>query len=175
MALATDPSVPDLVAKVRTGSPDALADLYAAHSAALYRLAYRLLGTREEAEDVVHDLFVGLPEALRRYEERGSLLAWLKRVTVRLVLMRRRAATRRREVSIDTAESAPTRSVAEYSDLQSAVSALPDSLRTVLVLKEMEGYSHGEVAELLGITAGASRARLTRALQQLRRQLGASQ
>jgi RNA polymerase sigma-70 factor (ECF subfamily) len=60
-----------LIAEARTGSPDALAGLYLEHGAALFRLAYRLVGTREDAEDVVHDVFVGLPEALQRYEERG--------------------------------------------------------------------------------------------------------
>src|SRR6266545_3734721 len=82
----------------RAGSPDTLAVLYQDHGAALYRLAYRLTGTREDAEDVVHDVFVGLPEALRRYEERGSLEAWLKRVTARVALMRLRRRRRQREV-----------------------------------------------------------------------------
>ena len=83
------------VETIRAGSPDALAALYREHGHALYRLAYRLVGTREDAEDVVHDVFVGLPEALGRYQERGSFAGWLKRVTARLALMRLRTRTRR--------------------------------------------------------------------------------
>ncbi|PYO64311.1 MAG: hypothetical protein DMD71_13475, partial [Gemmatimonadetes bacterium] len=86
------------MAAARRGEPPALAALYRAHGAAVFRLAYRLTGTREDAEDVVHDVFVGLPEALLRYEERGRLQSWLKRVAARVALMRLRQRGRRREV-----------------------------------------------------------------------------
>jgi len=139
---------------------------------ALFRLAYRLVGAREDAEDVVHDVFVGLPEALGRYEERGSFGGWLKRVTARVALMRLRSGKRRREVGLDSAaERAEPPETAERDGLQAAVDTLPDHLRAVLVLKEIEGYAHAEIAELLGITEGASRVRLTRALKRLRDEL----
>jgi len=157
---------------VRAGNPDALAALYGEYGRALYRLAYRLTGTREDAEDVVHDVFVGLPEALGRYEERGRFASWLKRVTARVALMRLRARNRRREVALDSAageteQPAPS----ERDGLEAAVNTLPDHLRAVLVLKEIEGYAHAEIAELLGISEGASRVRLTRALKRLRNEL----
>jgi len=161
-----------LIAEARAGSPDALSALYLEHGAALFRLAYRLVGGREDAEDVVHDVFVGLPEALRRYEERGSFGGWLKRVTARVALMRLRSGKRRREVGLDNAagRAAPPEA-AERDGLQAAVDTLPDHLRAVLVLKEIEGYAHAEIAELLGISEGASRVRLTRALKKLRDEL----
>jgi RNA polymerase sigma-70 factor (ECF subfamily) len=156
----------------RAGDPEALASLYRAYGAALYRLAYRLTGTPQDAEDVVHDVFVGLPEALGRYEERGSFTAWLKRVTARVALMRVRTRTRRREVALDATLSSPGRPAAVESEgLQAAIDALPEPLRSVLVLKEVEGYSHAEVGELLGISEGASRVRLNRAMKRLRRTL----
>jgi len=161
-----------LIAEARAGSPDALSALYVEHGAALFRLAYRLVGAREDAEDVVHDVFVGLPDALRRYEERGSFPAWLKRVTARVALMRLRSGKRRREVTLDDAaeRSEPTMT-SERDGLQAAVNTLPDHLRAVLILKEIEGYSHAEVGELLGISAGASRVRLNRAMRRLRKTL----
>ena len=138
----------------------------------MYRLAYRLTGTREDAEDVVHDVFVGLPEALGRYQERGNFLGWLKRVTARVALMRLRGRRRRREVAIDSADpmvgSLPDSATLP---LQAAVDALPDHLRSVLVLEEIEGYSHAEVADLLGISVVTSRVRLVRALKRLRKAL----
>ena len=153
----------------RTGDREALASLYRTHGAVLYRLAYRLTGTPQDAEDVVHDVFVGLPEALARYEERGKLTSWLKRVTARVALVRLRARTRRREVGIEATlpTAAPPLDSASMA-LRAAVDALPDPLRAVLVLKEIEGYSHAEVGELLGISAGASRVRLNRAMRRLR-------
>src|SRR5213592_1292256 len=130
------------------------------------------IGAREDAEDVVHDVFVGLPEALRRYEERGSFAPWLKRVTARLALMRLRRSKRRREVALDNAAGQAEPPVtAERDGLQAAVDTLPDLLRAVLVLKEIEGYGHAEIALLLGISEGASRVRLTRALKGLRHEL----
>src|SRR6266436_7497886 len=90
-----------LIAEARAGSPNALSALYLEHGVALFRLAHRLVGAREDAEDVVHDVFVGLPEALGRYEERGSFGGWLKRVTARVALMRLRARNRRREVAME--------------------------------------------------------------------------
>src|SRR5437867_5613050 len=151
----------------------ALGTLYDTYARQLFRLAYRLLGTREDAEDVVHDVFVGLPEALLRYEERGRLESWLKRVAARVALMRLRQRGRRREVPLEAvAGHRSPEAPGEVAALQEAVAALPNALRSVLVLKEMEGYSHAEVAALLGISAGASRARLTRAITRLRRTLG---
>jgi RNA polymerase sigma-70 factor (ECF subfamily) len=135
-------------------------------------LAYRLVGAREDAEDVVHDVFVGLPEALRRYEERGSFAAWLKRVTARVALMRLRSGKRRREVALERAGGhAEPPAPLDGDGLQAAVNTLPDHLRAVLVLKEIEGYGHAEIAQLLGISEGASRVRLTRALKRLRNEL----
>src|SRR5713101_2993626 len=146
--------------------------LYLEHGRPLFRLAYRLVGAREDAEDVVHDVFVGLPDSLQRYEERGSFAAWLKRVTARMALMRLRSGKRRREVSLDDAagQAEPPRA-SERDGLQAAVDTLPNHLRSVLVLKEIEGYAHAEIAELLGISEGASRVRLSRALKRLRREL----
>jgi len=169
---AANGSAASLIAEARAGSPDALSALYLEHGVALFRLAYRLVGAREDAEDVVHDVFVGLPEALRRYEERGSFGAWLKRVTARMALMRLRCGKRRREVSLDDAagQAEPPRA-SERDGLQAAVNSLPDHLRVVLVLKEIEGYGHAEIAVLLGISEGASRVRLTRALKRLRHEL----
>src|SRR5947208_8673973 len=162
----------DHVEGARAGDPEALASLYRAHGAALYRLAYRLTGTPQDAEDVVHDVFVGLPEALGRYEERGSFAGWLKRVTARVALMRLRTRTRRREVTLDATLPADQRPAdVESEALRSAIDALPDQLRSVLVLKEVEGYSHAEVGELLGISEGASRVRLNRAMRRLRKSL----
>jgi len=165
-------SLASLIAEARAGSPDALSALYLEHGAALFRLAYRLVGAREDAEDVVHDVFVGLPDALRRYEERGSFAAWLKRVTARVALMRLRSGKRRREVALDKAVGQVQPPATSGGDgLAAAVDTLPDHLRAVLVLKEIEGYSHSEVGELLGISVGASRVRLNRAMRRLRRTL----
>src|SRR6267143_4552937 len=162
----------DLVRELAADSPDALASLYRMHGRALFRLARRLSASVEDAEDVLHDLFVGLPEAVRKFDGRGSLEGWLKRVLVRLALMRQRAQRRRREVAFDDQMpgSAARHTPAESGawDVQRVVAGLPEDLRAVLVLRQTEGYSHNEIAAMLGITPGASRVRLSRAVKLLR-------
>ena len=157
----------ELVRATRGGDMNALAELYRRFSPALMAVAYRLLQSREGAEDVLHDVFVGLPEAMRKYDERGRLAAWLKQVTARVAL----SAMRREE----TAERlSPVLPLAHADDvhmkmtLDSAVASLPVTLRTVLVLREVEGFTHSEIAEMLGISRGASEVRLHRALIALR-------
>jgi RNA polymerase sigma-70 factor (ECF subfamily) len=165
----------DLVNRARAGDPTALAGLYDLHADTLFRAAFRLTGSRFDAEDAVHDLFVGLPEALRHYDDRGRLGAWLTRVVVRLALMRLRADRRRRVYSLDETPDLIERGDAtcdsDINAVQMAVTALPEKLRPVFVLKQVEGYSHEQISSLLGISVGASRVRLARALKTLRHSL----
>jgi RNA polymerase sigma-70 factor (ECF subfamily) len=161
-----------LLVAVRGGSLDALGALYTRHAEAVYRLAYRITGSAADAEDVLQDVFVGLPGALQGYAERGQFAAWLKRVAARTALMRLRGQARRREAAIDTAvEVLPAAAAADPVDrvaVQRALARIPAPLRLVFHLKEVEGYSHAEIAELLGITSGASAVRLSRAWKLLR-------
>ncbi len=168
----------DLAARARGGSTDALAELYARFAGPLMAVAFHLTGSAADAEDVLHDVFVGLPEALRHYDERGTLESWLKRVTARVALSRLRAVRRRREVAIDALPHAPAlgtpaeRGVDDLAALRRALDRLPESLRTVFVLREIEGYTHAEIAAMLAISPRASEVRLHRAMRALRAQLG---
>jgi RNA polymerase sigma factor (sigma-70 family) len=165
-----------LVSQVRQGRADALAELYERYGRGLMALAYRLVRSRADAEDVLHDVFLGLPEALRRYDERGSLEAWLRRVTARVALTRLRTRTRSHEVELEDTVAAPnsmTDQLADIAVVERAIDGLPETLRSVLVLREVEGYSHAEIGELLGISTNASEVRLHRALRALRRRLAA--
>jgi RNA polymerase sigma-70 factor, ECF subfamily len=165
-----------LIALARNGDAIGLGGLYDRCAARLLRVAWRLTGCTEDAEDVVHDVFVGLPEALRAYVERGSFDGWLAQVTARAALMRIRRGRRRRESGIENGfdiESGVRADLqAEYGDLERQINALPDSLRDVFVLREIEGFSHDEIGALLDISPGASRVRLTRGLELLRSALG---
>ena len=174
---ATNPFLSEdrLIRSAEQGESSALGELYDRHAASLFRVAYGLTGSREDAEDVVHDVFLGLPEALRRYEDRGNFTAWITRVAVRVVLMKARTTRRRGELALDetTEPRAPERTDdrAEYRDIERVIVTLPESLRTVFVLREIEGYSYDEIAQLIGVRAGTARVRFARALQLLRQTL----
>jgi RNA polymerase sigma-70 factor, ECF subfamily len=162
-------SLAAIVERARSDDPTAIDALYDAYATALLRLAFRLLASREDAEDVVQDVFVGLPLALRRYEERGHFEHWLKRLTARTALMRLRApSAARREPLHEVSLRSPEDQLLARLALETAIERLPHTLRSVFVLREIEQFSHEEIAELLGIRRGTSEVRLHRAIRTLR-------
>lgn len=173
----TDPPAPRTVpppslAALRRGDAAALTTVYEAHGASLLRTLAALVGDRGEAEDLLHDLFIGLPEAVARYEERGQFGAWLRRVAVRLALTRLRTRKRRREVDMDAASGVARRAdgdgIPDRLTVQAALDALPEGMRTVVILREYEGWPHRDIAAHLGISEGAVMTRHCRAMQRLR-------
>ena len=129
-----------LAARARAGDRGALAQLYERYSAALYTLAKRLLGSEADAEDVLHDVFLGLPEALRHYEKHGALAGWLKRLTARASLNRIRASTRRGEE--DLADTVPRR--AESNALSSTAPAHRAASGPAVVASAVAAHSSSE-------------------------------
>ena len=176
MPLSRTPSISLLVTRIRAGQTDAMGELYERVGSELGALAQRLTGSRPDAEDVVHDVFLGLPEALKHYDERGQFDAWLRRVTARVALTRVRSRNRLHERGLGAElHHAPTAvSLDDKVALATAIDALPDSLRVIVVLKMIEGYSHEEIAALVGITPRASEQRLHRAVKALRTQFTSS-
>ena len=136
-----------LVARVRANEPEALGDLYNRYARPLLGLAERLLGPGQDAEDVLHDVFLGLPEALRQYSEQGNLEGWLKRVTARVALNRLRSHRRRNEFSLVAAQQTHARAAhpLDAMALRDALAQLPESLRAVFVLKAVEEIGRAHV------------------------------
>jgi RNA polymerase sigma-70 factor (ECF subfamily) len=162
----------DLVARLRAKDPDAFAWLYDQYAALLFRIGYSLLGDVSEAEDLVHDVFLGLPRALTTFEGRGSFEGWLKRVAARTGLMKlrharsRSARLQRQGWTMPRFASPPDADTG--LDLESALRELTPTLRAAFVLREVQGYSYEEVADLLGISRGTARVRVLRARRVLR-------
>ena len=166
-----------LLDRLRAGDADALTQLFARHGERAYATAYRLTCSVDDARDVVQDVWVALPDASVTYEGRGSFEGWLNRLVVRTALMRLRSAKRRRESALpdDASTDAPQAARRDAPDaildrmaIEQALAALPEHLRAVFVLREVEGYSHAEIAEVLGLRKGTSEVHLFRARQQLR-------
>lgn len=164
-----------LLRRAREGDPEALRRLYELHADRVYRLAFRLTESSADAQDVVQDVFLGLPEALPTYEGEGPFEAWLKRMAVRTALMKLRRRRRRREVPLSVfahllsaGEEPPA---VDRLTLERAIAALPEKLRFVVVLREIEDLSHRQIADLLGISRGAAQGRHFRALEALRQYL----
>lgn len=163
----------ELVERVQRGDVAALGVLFDRYGQLLYRVAYRLLGSRDDAEDTVQDVFAGLTGALANYSEFGALEAWLRRVTVRSALMKRRAELRRRAITLDESDVESTSEDPTLAlSIEAALESLPMTLRQAAVLRLAEGYSHEEIAHALGISVSASKVRVHRAIAQLRVTMG---
>lgn len=124
-----------------------------------------------DAEDVVQDVFVALPERLASFEGRASLATWLHRVAVRSAMIRLRRERFLDTVPLELAAKTTRGEVArrvDRVDLERALNRIPDEYRVVIWLKVVEGWSHAEIAETLGIAENASYQRMHRARRMLR-------
>ncbi|MXX78634.1 MAG: sigma-70 family RNA polymerase sigma factor [Gemmatimonadales bacterium] len=165
-----------LLRRAARGDRRALQCLYDEHSEQLFAVAYRLTESSADARDVLHDVLGDLPDIFRRFDGRRPLGPWLRSVTARFALRHVRSERRRQEAATAWATdeevvASPESSVLDSIVLERALSSLREKLRTVVVLKDLEGYSHREIAELLEIERVTSEARLYRARQQLRAML----
>jgi RNA polymerase sigma-70 factor (ECF subfamily) len=163
---------PELVARLCSGEREALAEAYDRFAPTVFRLGYHLLGDGDEAEDLVQEVFTGLPRAARTFEGRSSFVYWLRRVATRTALMmlrqRRIRGRGAQRFGWLTPRWSGAGAPAARMDLESALATLDDELRTVFMLHEVEGYSHDEIGEMLGLGASATRVRLHRARRRLR-------
>jgi RNA polymerase sigma-70 factor (ECF subfamily) len=163
--------------RVESHDMAALGDLFTRYGDLVFRTAFRLTGSRADAEDVTQELFVRLPGAVSGFTGAASNFpGWIRRVAVRQALMHLRTGRRRREVSVEgvTALLVTQNRALERLTLDAALAQLSNDHRTVFLLKEVEGYDHAEIAELLGISTANSEVRLHRARRQLRELLRGS-
>lgn len=156
-------------------------DIVAEHSAAVYRLAYRLTGNPHDAEDLTQDVFVRIFRSLDRYEP-GNMAGWIHRITTNLFLDRARRGTRIRfdafaegaENLLASAEIGPARVLDDAgfdSDVERALAELPEEFRVAVVLCDVEGLSYDEIAAILGVKVGTVRSRIHRGRKRLRQAL----
>src|SRR5258708_17416222 len=156
------------IERVQDGDRAALGELYADFGARVYRTALRFTRHSADAEDVTQDVFLKLPAAVAGFTGgSASFPAWIRKVTVRNALMHLRAGKRRREVSVDGVMGLMSRadSAVDRLTLDAALTRLGAQYRAVFLLKEVEGYGHAEIAELLDISVASSEGTLHRPLQ----------
>jgi RNA polymerase sigma-70 factor (ECF subfamily) len=180
-----------LIAQLRAGDERAFEQVVRAYGGRLLAVARRIVGTEEDARDVVQDAFLNAFRSLDRFEGNAKLSTWLHRIVVNAALMKLRTRKRKPEQPIDAllpgfqddghfeerfqsweepADQALER--AETRELvRKQIDALPESYRTVLVLRDIEGLDTEETASMLGLTVNATKIRLHRARQALRTML----
>ena len=170
---ASDPT--DDVALAAAGDVGAFERLYRAHLPRVHGLVRRMTAGRD-ADELTQDVFVRVWQKLSSFRGESAFGTWLHRLAANVVIERFRTDTTRRKRHVDGEEIFETLPARRHSgdismDLEVALAKLPDGAREIFVLHDVEGYKHHEIATLLEISAGTSKAQLHRARMMLRKHL----
>jgi RNA polymerase sigma-70 factor, ECF subfamily len=167
-----DPEDRRLAAAVaESGDEAAFRALYRRHTPALYRLALRLGGGDESwADELVQRAWIRAVEGLGAFAWRSAFRTWLSGIALNCAREQWRALSASPEVDWDpdVPAASPARDPAVRMDLERAIARLPHGYRQVFVLHDVEGFTHGEIAGMLGIETGTSKSQLSHARRQLR-------
>lgn len=150
------------------GKPDAQRMLYAKHSSMVYAVCFRYSKNAEDANDILQESFINVFKNLKNYKSEGSFEGWIRKITVNCAIRHYHNTMKR----IDTGDLEVNVDISGYSDVIDKMSAqelleminqLPNGYRIVFNMYAIEGYSHKEIGEQLGISESSSRSQLTRA------------
>jgi RNA polymerase sigma factor (sigma-70 family) len=171
----------DLRARFRQGDPDAVRSVYRSHGRLVYAVAYRVLGDRGLAEEATQQTFVKAWRAAQSFDESRELGPWLAAIARRVAIdLYRREAVR----SADPLESAPAgdpalvaapasaEAIYDVWEVRQAVAQLPPDEQEVVRLQHLDGFTHTQIAQQLGIAAGTVKSRSFRAHKRLAGLLG---
>ena len=169
----------ELVERVRAGDFDAFDILVTRHMKRAYSVAYRLLGQREDAEDLVQDAFMAALEKIDTFQAGRTFAPWFYRILVNRGLNSRKSRSLRRMEALPAeildARRSPLRD-AEQAELRErlikVLEVLPPRQKSIVELFELEGFSSLEIAEVLGLSDGTVRWHLHQARAKLREALG---
>ena len=171
----------NLVARIVRGEEGAFRELLERYGRRIFNLARRMSGNPATAEDLTQEVFLLLLRKIRQYDGRAALSTWIYRVAVNRIISefrRQPPATEAAEgdmAALRIASAAPTSSSTSASgssilrlDLEAAIGRLPPGYRAVLLMHDVEGLRHQEIAEILDISVGTSKSQLHHARMQMR-------
>jgi RNA polymerase sigma-70 factor, ECF subfamily len=169
-----------LIRQFKTGDPSTFERIVQAHQDRIYNLCYYLLGNSQDAEDTAQEVFIKAFRNLNKFKPEASLYTWLYRIGVNTCLDHKRKSRleplkdQSLADNLPSAEPSPERRY-QSKEIGQAIRAALDQLskpsRAVIVLKEIEGLSYEEIAEVLNTSVGTVKSRLSRTREELRRLL----
>jgi|SRR5690606_27068473 RNA polymerase sigma factor (sigma-70 family) len=169
----------DFLAACIAGERWAQKQLYEEHYSLLMGVCLRYANNQDDAKDILHEGFIKILTHIGRYQPGTSLIAWMRRIIVNTAIDYYRMQTRRRTEDLETAWEVQTGDPDALSQLTvqeiiGCIQQLSPAYRSVFNLYIVEGYSHREIADLLGITESTSRSNLVKARLKLRELLSAT-
>jgi len=164
-----------LLARARKGDAAAIEEIYRTFCGPVYTLALRICASADKAEDVVQDTFIEAFAKLDQFRGEAPFWAWLRRVAINNTLQKLRSQKRLSLVSVDDQfhelASPQELNPGTSMDLDKMLSRLPATTRSVVWLHDVEGYTHREIAAMMGKTESFSKSQLARAYEKLRKWL----
>jgi RNA polymerase sigma factor (sigma-70 family) len=167
----------ELVERCINGDRRAQFELYQLYSKAMFNICFRMMGNREEAEDVLQNAFIDIFMKLDTFQFKSTVGAWIKRIVINNCINE----LKKRKMAFEELDEIQTKEQMKFVDLheddlnvdhiKEAILQLPDGYRTVFTLYLMEGYDHQEIASILNITEGASKSQYSRAKERIRKWL----
>jgi RNA polymerase sigma-70 factor, ECF subfamily len=168
----------DCIRRAQQGDADAIRDLYRRYAPRVQAVVRRLAGDDALAEDWAQDAWIRVFRALPNFRGEARFSTWLHRIAVNSALhgrrWRERRVSRESSLSAEPEPSARQDQVGLRIALQHALDELPDGMRQIIVLHDVEGYTHEDIGGMLGIAAGTSKSQLFKARARLRTFLQAS-
>jgi RNA polymerase sigma-70 factor, ECF subfamily len=180
------------VARLQANEDAAYDELVRTYSASMFHVAYRMLGDTAEASDIVQEIFLKVFRNIGGFKGEAALKTWIFKIALSEILNRLRWWKRRRRfatVSLDDqpngngtssahalASASPTpeevlQSKEEEGAIQEALGKLSKDHRSIIVLRDIEGFSYNEIADVLGVSVGTVKSRLARARSDLKKSL----
>lgn len=188
--MISEESEPLNLKKLQSGDPEELTKMVQQYSDPIYRVALRMLNNQAEAEDVLQETFIKALRSLEKFEGRSNLSTWLYRIAVNesLMLIRKRkpeVSILNDETSDEDFEGISVSQIVDWcclpeseflsnetrNELNNAIQKLPENLRSVFILRDIEGLSITETAQALELTETNVKTRLLRARMKLREEL----
>lgn len=176
MSLPVEEGIEDLIHKAISGERNAFHTIYNRYASMVYTLAVRLTGSTEHADDAVQEVFLRVWNKLGTFGFKSKFSTWLYRLALNVVLRKKNKIISEETAYSDTdVELVLARAECSENttaiDLERALLKLPALQRQVFVLFVMEGFSHSEIMEIIGISEAASKTSLSRARENLRKEL----
>lgn len=162
------------ISRAKNGCVKSFESLYKNSYKRIYLFSKRMIRIESEAEDVVQETFIRAWQNLSSFREQSQFYTWIRTIAVRIIVDRMRLKNAKiwsQSSEYEDVYSATNSKPDQQKDLQKLIEQLPDGARSVLILHDIEGYKHQEIASFTGIAVGTSKAQLFRARSLLRNSL----
>ena len=172
-------SLSSLIERSKAGELESMEEIFEHYKGPLFSLIYRHTNNRQAAEDLLQEVFIKVFTHIRDVQKMETFGAWVYRIALNACYsyLRSRQAAFRQEVSLSEVEGRKEEAVYNHHEeslgrpLKEAIQELPDKLKTVLLLHDVQGFKHEEIARMLGFTVGTSKSQLFKARMRVREYL----